>query len=438
MSNLNITVDNLSKAYRLGLKEDLPDTFVGAVSGWLKKPIRNWRKLRELDTSREAAGQKNEQRGNTASILWALNDISFRVYEGEVVGVIGRNGSGKSTLLKILSRITEPTSGRAVIRGRVSSLLEVGTGFHPELSGRENVYMNGTILGMRKKEIDHKFDEIVEFSGVDRFLDTPMKRYSSGMQVRLAFAVAAHLEPEILIIDEVLAVGDSEFQKKCLGKMEDIAKGGRTVLFVSHNMAAVQNLCHRGIVIANGQCVFDGGAKQAVAEYLDASTASHAGHCSLLRHPSRKAECETILQSVQFRNVDGVVSETFETGKPMVIEFTIQPTIPLRSPHIGVGFDSPVSGRVFSVATYLSDSRVPQITELCKVKCTIPSLPLVPGRYYLSLSAGTLSDKLLDQIEQAVHIDVMSGDFYGNGAAPTSGLGPVAVHSTWKKTEINQ
>ena len=244
MTDIAIKVENLGKAYLLGAKEERADTFVGAMMNIAKAPLRNYQRLRGLNTF----GHNEE----SEDILWALKGVSFDIRHGEVVGIIGRNGAGKSTLLKILSRIVEPTEGRVEIRGRVSSLLEVGTGFHPELSGRENVYMNGTILGMKKGEIDRKFDEIVEFSGVERFLDTPVKRYSSGMKVRLAFAVAAHLEPEILIIDEVLAVGDAEFQKKCLGKMQDVAGGGRTVLFVSHNMGAIQNLCPRAVLLKHG------------------------------------------------------------------------------------------------------------------------------------------------------------------------------------------
>ena len=278
-----ISIEKLSKAYRIGLKEEIPDTFVGAMTGCLKAPLRSFQRLRRLDTSANSqqASEKlgrslgNSQLSTQDDVVWALRDVSFEVTQGEVVGIIGRNGAGKSTLLKILSRITEPTSGRAVIRGRVCSLLEVGTGFHPELTGRENVYMNGTILGMTKREIDRKFDEIVEFSGVERFLDTPIKRYSSGMQVRLAFAVAAHLEPEILIVDEVLAVGDAAFQQKCLGKMRDVASGGRTVLFVSHNMHAVAALTTRCAVFADGCATYIGDSKQAVQRHLGAARISH-------------------------------------------------------------------------------------------------------------------------------------------------------------------
>ncbi len=242
MSDIAIRVESLSKRYRLGSSQKRPDTLMGAVKGAVMRPVTNFRRLRGM--TRFDRDEEN--------ILWALKDVSFDVSRGDVVGIIGRNGAGKSTLLKIISRITAPTSGRITIHGTVSSLLEVGTGFHPELTGRDNTYLNGTILGMTRAEIDKKFDEIVEFSGIEKFIDTPVKFYSSGMRVRLAFAVAAHLEPEILIIDEVLAVGDAEFQRKCLGKMQEVGKGGRTVLFVSHNMNAVDQLCNCAIYLERG------------------------------------------------------------------------------------------------------------------------------------------------------------------------------------------
>lgn len=239
--NVAIRVSGVSKRYEIGKAKD------GSLRGTLSSLFKS------------GANQKDE--------FWALKDVSFEVKKGEVIGIIGKNGAGKSTLLKILSQITKPTEGRIEINGRVASLLEVGTGFHPELTGRENVYLNGTILGMTRKEVESKFDEIVAFSGVEKFIDTPVKHYSSGMYVRLAFAVAAHLEPEILIIDEVLAVGDAEFQKKCLGKMKDVAGEGRTVLFVSHNMGAVKNLCHRAILLKNGQLNFMGGVEDVIKNY---------------------------------------------------------------------------------------------------------------------------------------------------------------------------
>ncbi|MFQ5866208.1 MAG: ABC transporter ATP-binding protein, partial [bacterium] len=235
--DIAIKVQNISKRYRIGLKEEMRDSFAVAVLDFIKSPLKNYRKYRSLYEFEDI--NYSAENNVTENVIWALRDISFEVPKGEVLGIIGRNGAGKSTLLKILCKVTDPTSGVAEIRGRVSSLLEVGTGFHQELTGRENIYLNGTILGMTKKEVGRKFDEIVDFSGVEKFIDTPVKRYSSGMRVRLAFSVAAHLEPEILLIDEVLAVGDAEFQKKCLNKMEHVGQEGRTVLFVSHNVTAI-------------------------------------------------------------------------------------------------------------------------------------------------------------------------------------------------------
>ncbi len=261
-SETAIRVDNLSKRYRIGLKDETHETFAGALLSWLKSPATNFRRLRHLSHFNDA------RESDADDVIWALRDVSFEVKRGEVLGIIGKNGAGKSTLLKILSRIAEPTSGRVSIHGRVASLLEVGTGFHPDLTGRENVYLNGTILGMSKKEVDRKFDEIVDFSGVEKFIDTPVKRYSSGMRVRLGFSVAAHLEPEVLLLDEVLAVGDAQFQNKCLGKMERVAKGGHTVLFVSHRMPSVRKLCHCALHLDGGRAVSLGRAVDVVEQYL--------------------------------------------------------------------------------------------------------------------------------------------------------------------------
>jgi lipopolysaccharide transport system ATP-binding protein len=266
MSDTVIAAEKLTKRYLIGQAEQRHETLVGTLASAVMTPIKNARRLARLDVSRVAA--------DAADILWALDGVSFEVKRGEVLGIVGRNGAGKSTLLKILSRITEPTSGWVGITGKVASLLEVGTGFHPELTGRDNVYMNGTLLGLTKREIDRKFDEIVDFSGVERFLDTPVKRYSSGMQVRLAFAVAAHLDPEILIIDEVLAVGDYEFQRKCLGKIEEVARGGegRTILFVSHNLGMVRTLCSRCLYLKTGRVVSQGDTEQIIELYEQSQT----------------------------------------------------------------------------------------------------------------------------------------------------------------------
>lgn len=275
--DIAVKVEGLSKVYRIGLKEQAHDNLTSTVIDFIRSPLRNYRKYRSLYRFDDVAAGDSTTAGVTpADIVWALRDVSFDIHNGEVVGFIGRNGAGKSTLLKILSRITPPTSGRAEMRGRVSSLLEVGTGFHRELTGRENVYLNGTILGMTKREVDRKFDEIVDFSGIERFLDTPVKRYSSGMSVRLAFSVAAHLEPEILIVDEVLAVGDAAFQQKCIDKMQDVGKQGRTILFVSHNMAAVNMLCSRALLIQDGRVTKSGPTDEVITAYTNSGSVQPA------------------------------------------------------------------------------------------------------------------------------------------------------------------
>jgi len=321
MSKSAIKIDNLSKVYRIGLEGEANDSFGRAVFEFVRSPLRNYKQYRSLYRFSDAE-LSNDYAGD--DIIWALRDVSFNVEQGEVVGIIGVNGAGKSTLLKVLSNITPPTIGKITIRGRVSSLLEVGTGFHPELTGRENVYLNGTILGMRKLEVDRKYDEIVEFAGVGKFLDTPVKRYSMGMRVRLAFAVAAHLEPEILIIDEVLAVGDAEFQKKCLSKMEDVGNEGRTVLFVSHNMAAITRLCPRGILLSAGSVVADGDAHTVVSGYLTSGLGSVAAR----EWPDLEdapGDDTVRLRSIRVTDREGNVSEGFDIRHPigLVMEYDV-------------------------------------------------------------------------------------------------------------------
>jgi lipopolysaccharide transport system ATP-binding protein len=315
-----IKIENISKCFRIGIKSDIRDNISGAVFDFLKSPLKNYQKYRSLYRFDDIVTKQNlDIENHPSDIIWALNNVSFEVTQGEIVGIIGRNGAGKSTLLKILSRITYPTSGRAEIRGRISSLLEVGTGFHPELTGRENVYLNGTILGMRKYEIDRKFDEIVEFSGIEKFIDTPVKRYSSGMRVRLAFSVAAHLEPEILLIDEVLAVGDARFQKKCLDKMDDVGQQGRTVLFVSHNMPAVTRLCPRTILLDNGRLMADGPTHRVVSAYLDSGTGTTAARewPELAEAPGDDV---VRLLAVRVRTEKGQITDAVDIRQPIGLE----------------------------------------------------------------------------------------------------------------------
>lgn len=313
---LAIRAENLSKLYRIGLKDKLHDSLGSAVFDFIRSPLKNYKTYRSLYNFSDVEGNGGEDPEN---VIWALKDVSFDVRQGEVIGIIGRNGAGKSTLLKILSKITTPTAGRAEVHGRISSLLEVGTGFHPELTGRENVYLNGTILGMRKKEVDLKFDQIVSFSGVEKFIDTPVKRYSSGMKIRLGFSVAAHLEPDILVVDEVLAVGDADFQKKCLNKMEDVGKDGRTVLFVSHNMPAVARLCGRCLLIDKGQLIDDGSSDDIVRKYLCSDLGTSAAREWNDPHTAPGGKSAR-LRAVRIRTEDGRIADTIDIRKPFRIE----------------------------------------------------------------------------------------------------------------------
>lgn len=328
--NITIKAEKLTKRYRIGLKDKINDSVGGAILDFITSPLENYRKYRSLYKFDDCTHHEADCFDDTDDIIWALKGISFEVKEGEVVGIIGRNGAGKSTLLKILSKITVPSTGWAKIRGRISSLLEVGTGFHQELTGRENVYLNGTILGMRKKEIDDKFEEIIAFSGVEKFIDTPVKRYSSGMKVRLAFAVAAHLEPDILLIDEVLAVGDAQFQKKCINKMEDVGQQGRTVIFVSHNIQAVTRLCQRVILLENGRILMDGPSQEVVSAYLhsDKGISTIKEWSNLTSAPG---DDFVRLCAVRVRAENGQVSDTFDIRKPIGIEIEYEV---LQSDHI--------------------------------------------------------------------------------------------------------
>jgi lipopolysaccharide transport system ATP-binding protein len=384
-------------------------------------PLRRWR--------RGADGGRSED-------FWALKGVEFDVQAGEVVAVVGRNGAGKSTLLKVLSRITKPTTGRVELHGRVGSLLEVGTGFHPELTGRENIFLNGGILGMKRREIARRFDEIVAFAEVERFLDTPVKRYSSGMYVRLAFAVAAHLEPEILLVDEVLAVGDAEFQKKCLGRMKDISHQGRTVLFVSHNMAAVLSLCKKALLIDQGRVVVEGPTAAIVERYMKDLTSLSGGDVDLTGHPTRRRGSVPLLTRVRFFNESGEATDRVGAGEGLTIALDFNPAVALDQPHFGVCFNDVMGRPVFTVATYFSDYTLPTLTGPRTVYCKIPSLDLVPGTYTIDLSAGTDRDPM-DVLFSPVAVEVTATDYFGNGRMPPPDLGPVLVRSDWSADHHN-
>ena len=389
-----IELQGISKKYRLGR--------IGSTT--IRDSVeRTWNRLRGGTGNGQAA------RGD----FWALRDLSFTIQPGETVGVIGQNGAGKSTLLKILSRITEPTKGEAILRGRPASLLEVGTGFHPDLSGRENIFLNGAILGMRTREIRKKFDEIVAFSEVEQFIDTPVKRYSSGMYVRLAFAVAAHLEPEILLVDEVLAVGDAAFQKKCLGKMGDVARQGRTVLFVSHNMASILALCERVILLKNGTILGNGPTREIVRDYLKSTIAEEI--VDLDERTDRKGDGSARLVSCKVESVEA--GHFISSSSRMKFTLAYQSDRPLKHVRFLVTiYDYTNTG------IYLFDSdAVGGIPETLPasglVTCTTEPINLTPGRCYINIALfrGTA---MADHIEQAASFDVEADEFYRTGRVP--------------------
>jgi len=396
MSGVAINVESLSKAYRIGLKEQQHETLLGAAASWLKAPLSNLRTLRRLSRFGDAAeGEEADD------LFWALRDVSFDVKHGEAIGIIGRNGAGKSTLLKILSRITDPTSGRARINGRVASLLEVGTGFHPDLTGRENIYLNGTILGMRKREIDRKFDEIVAFSGVELFIDTPVKRYSSGMRVRLAFSVAAHLEAEILIIDEVLAVGDAEFQRKCLGKMEDVASGGRSVLFVSHNMGAIARLCTRAISLHRGRVARVGQPAEVVQAYLDGGTSGEAVG-EIVDVNMGPLTLQRLAVQQHGRTGSGII----DGSQPFSVDFEF--SLDKELTGLLIGFDLMDSEGNLLFRTYDQESAGlgPRGPGACRATCRIPGGLLQPTLHHLNLLVGVHRSGWLSRNTLALRLDL--------------------------------
>lgn len=422
---LAIRADRLSKRFRLGTREELPDSLVSAALKYAKRPWKNLQTLRNLSRFNDA---------DSPDILWALKDLSIEIRRGEVIGFIGRNGAGKSTFLKILSRITDPTSGQVEIFGRVSSLLEVGTGFHPELTGRENVYLNGTILGMKKREIDRKFDEIVEFAGVGRFIETPVKRYSSGMMVRLAFAVAAHLEPEILIVDEVLAVGDAQFQQKSIGKMHDVARdSGRTVLFVSHNMGCIERLCERVAVMNDGQITKVADPKTAIRDYLRNYSAA-AGQRDVSALP-REGDGRIRLVGFGLRDDLGQQAAAALTGQNVtfVLPYASRGKSIPRNVSVGLSVHTMSGECLFIIFTHHSGHDFSAIPVRGAFECSVRRLPLNPGRYLVYARIEIHGDVADCPTEPIGCIDVEAGDFYGTGKLTTDrGQSLFLVDAEWR------
>ena len=425
MSSPIITVENLSKRYVIGHKVASTDGLRHVLDGAIRNPVR-W-----LTDKRRRAKEAREE-------FWALKDVSFEIEQGEVVGIIGRNGAGKSTLLKVLSRITEPTSGRIRGKGRIASLLEVGTGFHQELTGRENIFLNGAILGMTRAEIKSKFDEIVAFSEIERFIDTPVKRYSSGMYVRLAFAVAAHLEPEILVIDEVLAVGDAAFQRKCMGRMEEVARHGRTVLFVSHNMAAIGRLCSKGLVLQQGRLSHFGSTTSAIASYH--STLQHngnrlgedAGHVLYSCEPS-SVESQFAITRIELLDGQKRPAGAFHTMDPAT--FRIHYTAPRPVSRAAVSFSlSSVDGsRLLLLSTQpdgpmeLNFSRGPGVVDL-----SFPEMPLAAGVFTIGAGLAIPNVEWLCWTPELCQLNVLPRDVYASGLAPSSSRCLLALTHNWE------
>jgi lipopolysaccharide transport system ATP-binding protein len=416
MSDVAIQVDGISKRYRIGGPNTRYVVFRDQLVSMAKAPKRVF--------ERKTEKQRNE--------FWALKDVSFQVRHGEVLGIIGRNGAGKSTLLKVLSRITEPTAGRVEIHGRVGSLLEVGTGFHPELSGRENIYLNGAILGMTRRDIKHRFDEIVGFAEIDMFLDTPVKHYSSGMYTRLAFSVAAHLEPEILIVDEVLAVGDAAFQRKCLGKMGDVARDGRTVLFVSHNMTAVQHLCETCTLLDHGRVVAQGETKRIIEEYHD--------HTEPVRQTSLAArEDRSGDGRLRFTDIDllrtyadtTTSTSTLICGSDVTIDLAYEGDGPLTNVQVSMALYDIFGQVVLYLANDMIGTSFDDVPSTGRIQCRFDKLPLLPGRYSINLR-GKVNGSVADWIKNAAVIDVVPGDFFGTGKLPYKGYGSVVVPHEWR------
>jgi lipopolysaccharide transport system ATP-binding protein len=423
MSDIVIRVENLSKKYTLGTIGT--GTLYKDLNLWWYKTLGKKNPYAKIDETGDFQSESEH---------WALRDVSFEIKQGDAVGVIGKNGAGKSTLLKILSRITTPTSGNIKIKGRVASLLEVGTGFHGELTGRENIYLNGAILGMSKNYINSKMEEIIEFSGVSKYIDTPVKRYSSGMYVRLAFAVAAHLEPEILVVDEVLAVGDAEFQKKCLGKMNDVSKNeGRTVLFVSHNMASVQNLCRSGIVLNKGQLFYSGTAKDSIAQYLQMREDSVG--LSILERNDRQGGKAFRFSDIQITDLSNNILTSVQCGDDFIIEIGYK--------IFNEDFDFSDCNLSINVTDIYGTGLINSTTEQQgifinnkefhqknKLSLTIKSLPLAPSSYSINLSFYK-GYTPVDVIEKVYNLEIIAAITKGYKTLPDSRHGMILVESNW-------
>lgn len=433
MSNIAIKVENLSKAYQLG------QIGTGTISNDLK---RWYAEIRGKEDPFLKIGEENVRNvKGSSNVVWSLKDINFEIEQGDAVGIIGRNGAGKSTLLKILSKITAPTTGKISGEGRIASLLEVGTGFHPELSGRENIFLNGSILGMRKKEIQRKLDEIVDFAGIERYIDTPVKRYSSGMYVRLAFAVAAHLESEILIVDEVLAVGDAEFQKKCLGKMNDVSKGeGRTVLFVSHNMSAINQLCNKAILLQNGLLTNSGDTGKIIDEYLK-SDALLESYTNFQNTAFRTGNGKVKFLNAYLKKQDNTnYNRIFSIGENIEICFELYFSNPNQNlARTSIELKALDGTRLANMIDEDSNFKVSgQNNEMKQYRVTMEDIRLYPGTYYLNFYVGdTSSSEIYDYVQDSLSFEIIDGGKLTTRNLPKS-AGLLFLTPEWKTIDANK
>ncbi|HKF50794.1 MAG TPA: ABC transporter ATP-binding protein [Candidatus Acidoferrales bacterium] len=430
MNDAVIRVRGIGKLYEIGERSHGYKTLRESLVSAVRNPFR----ARAAKNNHNSNGSSAEALAK-ADTFWALKDINFDVHRGEIVGIIGRNGAGKSTLLKILSRITDPTEGEIEIEGRVGSLLEVGTGFHPELTGRENIFLNGAILGMKRAEIAARFDEIVAFAGTEKFLDTPVKYYSSGMYMRLAFAIAAHLEPEILIVDEVLAVGDAEFQKKCLGKIGDVARSGRTVLFVSHQMAAVASLCNRVILLDAGEIKAIGDCSEVIPKYL-VSESDSAQIVNLRHHTGRVGTGEVRIVEAAIRDKNGDLRNRFNYGEDIFFELTLERVT--RAPALSCTVEIQTATGVPVLHLYSMDDpswEPVTVSDTQKIRCMLPHCDLYPGVYNVSMWAGASPQMHVDWVSNALQLRVEQGDLIHRGFDMNWKHAVVHKQSFWRAAE---
>ena len=414
-----IHVENISKRYRIGALEH-ESMIRDALINLVRAPFTRRKEVRD-------------------QTIMALDDINFEVNVGEVVGIIGRNGAGKSTLLKVLSKITYPTSGRITVNGRVAALIEVGTGFHEELTGRENIYLNGSILGMKKREIKERIDAIIDFAGVDKFVDTPIKRYSSGMRLRLGFAVAAHMSPDVLFVDEVLAVGDVEFQKKCLNAMDEMRVGGRTVLFVSHNMAAIENLCPRTLWIDGGKIRQDGETSKVISSYLSTFAQTQRSGYDLTDVESRGGTGEVRFTGVEFMDESGAPTSVFRCGEPLKARMTFAASEEVKDPHFVFQIFNEMGTLVTTACNWHSGYYIPSIKGEGCIDLEIPNLNILPNRYFISLWISSQGQVLYDSLDHILTMDIetsTSGENFGRGMHSRWGL--VHTPNSWTLPSLEQ